>query len=335
LKYLNNLTSNQININNKKFALIIGYKPSKGARSPKLWNSAYKYFNKNIKMYPADVNEKNLKKLCENLKKDKSFLGSSVAVPYKEIIIKYLDTIDKNAKIIGSVNTIVKTKNKLVGYNTDYDGSLYSIKKSNLNNLKKTILIIGCGGAGKACIVSAVNYFKNSKIILFNRTNKKLSFFLKNLINKNNNNIKQILHYSEIKKYKKIDLIINTTSVGFSNWIKTKKNYFHLENYCSLSKVDFSKVNKKNYETFMNKNILKIKKNIISSFNILSNLKKTIIFDIIYNPNETILIKLSKLLGYKYINGLDMNLIQAVEGFKIVNSTKMSKQKILRAMQNG
>ena len=35
------------------------------------------------------------------------------------------------------------------------------------------------------------------------------------------------------------------------------------------------------------------------------------------------------------MNGLNMNLIQAVEGFKIVNSSNLSKEKILKAMTNG
>ena len=54
-----NLIENKINLNiNEKFALILGSTPSKGARSPKLWNRAYKKLGKKTKMYPADVREK-------------------------------------------------------------------------------------------------------------------------------------------------------------------------------------------------------------------------------------------------------------------------------------
>ena len=69
MKYLNKILNNKINFKEKNnFALIIGLTPSKGARSPALWNSAYKFFNKKTKMFPADVKEKNLGKLCNYLK---------------------------------------------------------------------------------------------------------------------------------------------------------------------------------------------------------------------------------------------------------------------------
>ena len=180
MKYLNKILNNKITFKEKNnFALIIGLTPSKGARSPALWNSAYKFFNKKTKMFPADVKEKNLGKLCNYLKSNRYFLGSSVTVPYKEKIMKYLDHIDENAKSIGSINTIVNKNGKLFGLNTDYSGSIYTLKKIKIKRSKQKILVFGCGGAGKACIVSVINYFKNSQIQLFNRNSVKLKRLLK------------------------------------------------------------------------------------------------------------------------------------------------------------
>ena len=87
-------------------------------------------------MFPADVKEENLDQLCMYLKSNKHFLGSSVTVPYKEKIMKYLDGIEKNAKSIGSVNTIVNKKGKLFGFNTDYYGSMYTLKKHENEQIK-------------------------------------------------------------------------------------------------------------------------------------------------------------------------------------------------------
>ena len=64
-------------------------------------------------MYPFDVYENNLKKLIVYLKKTK-FVGGSVTAPYKEKIIKYLDNISYESKIIGSINTIIKKMTKLL-----------------------------------------------------------------------------------------------------------------------------------------------------------------------------------------------------------------------------
>ena len=55
--------------------------------------------------------------------------GLNVTIPYKEVVIPYLDKLNKKAKKIGAVNTIKITKrNKLVGYNTDCYGFNKSIQ---------------------------------------------------------------------------------------------------------------------------------------------------------------------------------------------------------------
>ena len=82
------------------------------------------------------------------------------------------------------------------------------------------------------------------------------------------------------------------------------------------------------------KNNLEMKKNIKETINFLASFQNLNIFDIIYQPLETNLIKAGLILGHKTKNGLDMNLMQAVEGFKIVNNFK-NKDKIMKGMKNG
>lgn len=84
------------------------------------------------------------------IKNTSNLKGLNVTIPYKEMVIPYLDTLDKRAKTIGAVNTIkITKKGKLKGYNTDY----YGFKKSIQPYLKphhKKALILGTGGASKA-----------------------------------------------------------------------------------------------------------------------------------------------------------------------------------------
>ena len=77
------------------------------------------------------------------------------------------------------------------------------IKKIKIKRSKQKILVLGCGGAGKACIVSVINYFKNSQIQLFNRNSGKLKTFVKNIKIKNNNTVKTFSNLRNLK-----DLII-------------------------------------------------------------------------------------------------------------------------------
>ena len=66
---------------------------------------------------------------------------------------------------------------------------------------------------------------------------------------------------------------------------------------------------------------------------LLKNAKKTlIIFDIIYDPIKTPLLANSKELGLRTINGLRMNLIQAVLAYSYTNSTSLPKEEIYKVM---
>ena len=77
--------------------------------------------------------------------------GLNITIPYKEKCMKFLDKIDKYAQKIGAVNTVLNRDGKLIGYNTDSDGFIDSLKKDkDINPKGKNIFIMGAGGAGRA-----------------------------------------------------------------------------------------------------------------------------------------------------------------------------------------
>tara|TARA_B110000008_G_C16853864_1_gene517911 strand:+ start:1 stop:882 length:882 start_codon:yes stop_codon:yes gene_type:complete len=208
IKYIKN--KNIALSHKEKFVGIIGSNPSKGARSPSLWNKVYKKFNKNIKMYPLDVEKKNIKKLIFELNKNKNFLGGSVTVPFKETIKNILkNNLSNEAKIIGAINCLYRNQSKLRGTNTDGEGSVKAFK--NFTNFKKisTISFLGCGGAGKAVATYFAYHYKKAKINIFSTNNKNKSFARK--INAN------FYSWKEINKYiYSSNLIINCTDIGFN-----------------------------------------------------------------------------------------------------------------------
>lgn len=77
-----------------------------------------------------------------------SAIGGAISKDIKEEIVPYLDKIDKLAKKVKSVNTVIREKNKLIGYNTDLYGFHQAIKNNILDkNISiKTALIYGYGG---------------------------------------------------------------------------------------------------------------------------------------------------------------------------------------------
>ena len=283
------ITNKDINISRReKFVAIIGGNPSKGARSPKLWNAAYKKLNKKIKMYPLDVKSRNLKKLINLLNKNENFLGGSVTVPFKEKIYKLLiKNSSKEAKKIQAINCLYRKKRELKITNTDGEASVEAFKKKFKKIKTEKIMVIGCGGAGKA-VSTYFSKLKNTKnLIILSRKNKDKIFAKKinaQWINKNK------IYNADSD----LDLIINCTTLGFGK---------------NLNKTPISK-----------EFISKLK-------------KKTIIYDIIYNPSKTKLIKSAKSKGLKYLNGLDMNLYQAALAFNYVNKLNLKLDKIKKIMK--
>lgn len=100
---------------------------------------------------------------CESEREVKSVLrqtditGYNVTIPYKQIVIPYLDGLSPEAQKIGAVNTICRHKDgKLIGYNTDYagfkDSLLEIISKNNFSKSIDKALVLGTGGASKAVV---------------------------------------------------------------------------------------------------------------------------------------------------------------------------------------
>lgn len=84
------------------------------------------------------------------LKNNPDLKGLNVTIPYKEVVIPFLDKMSKNALKIGAVNTIKFTSSgKTKGYNTDFYGFKQSLKPLLKSHHKKA-LILGTGGASKA-----------------------------------------------------------------------------------------------------------------------------------------------------------------------------------------
>lgn len=104
--------------------------------------------------------------------------GFNVTVPHKVEIMKYLDRIDESAKVLGAVNTVRREKEQLVGYNTDGEGFLKSLKQSIDQPVSElSILIIGAGGAARA-IFTTLAAGKPKRLDVANRTPEKAEAFI-------------------------------------------------------------------------------------------------------------------------------------------------------------
>ncbi len=185
------------------------------SRSPEIFNPIFKEKHLDAKYMRLSAHTA---KEAVQLFKELGLLGMNITAPFKTDIIKYLDQIDEIARDIGSVNTIVNKKGKLIGYNTDYDGITNSLKIIK----NKRVLLIGAGGAGQAVAYSITK--NGGQLTVFNRTIEKAQA----LANKYKPQF--CLHDNLQKATQKADIIINTLPSGIkvlkNDWFKNHQIIF-------------------------------------------------------------------------------------------------------------
>ena len=169
--------------------------------SPAMHNAAFKALKMDARFEAFDVLSAELGEFMENHRELK---GMAVSIPHKETVGRYLDEIDPIAREIGAVNTVYWKGEKRCGTNTDAHGFLRAVKEAMPELKGKRAVVLGAGGAARA-VVWALNK-EGMEVIILNRTVGKAKA------------LAEAFHVNIAKNWDKIggkiDLIVNTTSVG-------------------------------------------------------------------------------------------------------------------------
>jgi len=214
---------------------IIG-NPISHSVSPYMQTQAFLKLKINAIYVPFEVQRGDISQVINSLK-TLNIKGINVTVPYKEVILPYLDEIDQDALNIGSVNTI-KIENKIArGFNTDAPGFILALKEENISVKNKNVIILGAGGTAKALAYILLKE-KAKSIFLVNRTLEKAKKLEDSL--KKYGNIKSYPLKNEILKdlIKQSDILINTTSIGLKKDDPPLFNYNFLKENKNLVVVD-------------------------------------------------------------------------------------------------
>ena len=121
----------------KKY-LVIG-NPINHSLSPELHNHWIKQNSIDAIYEKKKLDINDLKNLILDIKKG-NLNGANVTVPFKNVIIPYLDDLSSEAKKTHSVNTIHLKNKKVIGHNTDINGFETAIQNINFNFKKKKFL---------------------------------------------------------------------------------------------------------------------------------------------------------------------------------------------------
>lgn len=149
--------------------------PVKHSLSPQLHQPALDALGVDARYVRIEVEPDQVAEAFEKLHAA-GFRGLNVTVPHKLEALEACHTVDPAAASMGAVNTIVFDQNgKRTGFNTDGPGFARAIREEfsvDLGDLK--VIIIGAGGGAGRAIATQCIIENCSQVILVNRTVEKL-----------------------------------------------------------------------------------------------------------------------------------------------------------------
>ena len=255
------------------FLALIG-NPVSHSLSPIMHNAALKYLGLDLIYIAIPCKDKDLKLVINSLKKI-NCKGLNITIPHKQKIFDLCSEISPIANKLKAINTLkINDYKEWSATNTDVDGFIYPLK--SLNFTEKKSIVLGSGGAARSVIQGLIN-LNFSKITIISRNINSLNELINNFSNKTKLNFLLSKDEKISELIEETDLIVNTTPVGMKTLGNSERNLPYGE--------DFWK-----------------------SLN-----SKTTVYDLIYNPTQTHLLKLSEKKGCRTINGIEMLIAQGAQ----------------------
>jgi shikimate dehydrogenase len=215
-------------------------------------------------------------------------LGANVTIPYKRDVLPLLDTVTANAQRIGAVNTIVREKRRagirLVGHNTDVAGLREALRELDAWRNGRRMLVLGAGGAARAAVAVAVAGLEGANVRVAVRNvaagGEMLEAFgrLRAILGDDREPVVSLADEEALAAaLRETDLLINATPVGMDDPDATPL-------------------------------ALKLLRQLPSG---------ACVFDIVYAPSETALVRTARELGLRASGGLPMLLHQGAAAFAL------------------
>ncbi len=131
-------------------------------------NAAFMEIGLDFAYQLLEVRPEDLEKAVSETLRASDVRGANVTIPHKVSVMGYLDEIDLEAVRIGAVNTIVNDGGRLKGYNTDGIGALRAIGERYGDLRGARAVILGAGGAARAISYKLAENV--SEVRILNRT---------------------------------------------------------------------------------------------------------------------------------------------------------------------
>jgi 3-dehydroquinate dehydratase / shikimate dehydrogenase len=238
---------------------VLGY-PLTHSLSPLMHNAAYRRLGMNAVYLPLPT-----RKPAEvlDLADEIPLSGFSVTHPYKSAFLDRLERIDPLGKLVGAINTVVRSQGKFYGYNTDIAGVVEPLSQAlPLRGAK--ILVVGAGGAARAAVFGLRG--NGAHVFIYNRTREHAQKLAAEARAK-------VVPRADLKKLS-FQAIVHATPVG-----------------------QYPKVGEALLEP--------------------DEIHAPVVFDLVYNPLETELLRRARAQGARVIPGFEMLALQGARQFEL------------------
>lgn len=251
--------------------------PINHSLSPKIHGFLLDKYNIHGTYIPIEVKKEELERCVRHLVKS-NFAGFNVTLPHKESIFKLCDFKSRTAELTGAVNTVIVTPDKkLFGHNSDAEGFLNNLKNWQPDfDLNNKNAFVIGAGGAARALVYALIKSGTKKILITNRNQNRADELIKN--------------FTDFTKEKNCELKF----LPLDDFEKNLANCDLLTNSTSLG--------------MQGQESLQID---------LKHLQKdAIVYDIVYKPLMTDLLKSAESRGHKIVTGIGMLIEQALIGFE-------------------
>lgn len=208
-------------IKQKKSFLAVIAEDATHSLSPFMHSVISKHTNCKIPYYALSIPKERLEEEIPALMQYAK--GLNITIPYKNIVLPYLNKVEQDALNINAVNTIAKQDNLLKGFNTDIAGFIDTLAHFGIVTQGAKALVLGSGGVSRAMAYALLKM--GARVYMASR-HKTIS-------------LPECLSKVKLVSYDQIDysvnIIANGTPVGMDR--VQKKNLISLQEFSSLSFV--------------------------------------------------------------------------------------------------
>lgn len=210
--------------------------------------------------------------------KHEHYAGFNVTIPLKLPISLFVQEVDKYADIAGAVNTVkINSDKTFKGFNTDASGFRKAIPK-DIDLKGANVALLGTGGASRAAVL-ALSECGVAEIGVYTRNIPNAMDYMAYMRRKFPAITFTAYQIDQVRDLSRYQMLVNTTPIGMQG-----------------RSADMTPVEEPVLKTMQD---------------------GAIVYDVIYNPKKTILLKTAEKLGFRTINGLDMLIYQAISAQEI------------------